>query len=143
MNYKMNGKLHESTIDAFELMNCSSKHGFVRTMERAGKNDHQALRLIQNAWTRGKSVDQLQLTKQKEYVSRYNSLTFDGYTNLRTYCGYLFIFSAGGRLITMHPLAKNFEKKHVYDGKTKVRDVKKYNRFNKGEEYAADYELAV
>lgn len=141
MKYEMNGKLLETAINASELMNCSSKHGFIRIMERADKNEHQALRLIQNAWSRGKSIDQLQLTKQKKYVSHYNSLMLDGYTNLRVYCGYLFIFSAAGRLITMHPLPKTFEKKHIYDGKTRVRDARKYNRFNEGEEYAADYEF--
>lgn len=143
MKYEMNGMLLETEIDAAELMNCSSKHGFIRTMERADKNEQQALRMIQNAWSRGKSIDQLQLTQQKKYVSHYNSILIDGCTNLRTYCGYLFIFSAAGRLITMHPLPKNFEKKRIYDGKTQVRDVRKYSRFNEAEELAADYEFAA
>ncbi len=143
MMYEMNGKLLESSIDSSDLMSCSSKHGFIRTMERADMNDHQALRLIQNAWARGKRIDELPLTRQKKYVSHYESLLPDGYTNLRVYGGYLFIFSAGGRLITMHPLPKTFSKKRIYDGKTKVRDVRKYNRFNNREDCAADYELTA
>lgn len=143
MKYEMNGHLKETHIDINILMNRTSKHGFVRTMERADTTEHQALRLIQNAWERGRSIEQLQFTRQRNYVSRHNSLLRDGYTNLRVYSSYLFIFSASGKLITMYPLPKNFSKKRIYDGKTKVRDVKKYNRFNEGCEDAAKFNFAI
>lgn len=141
MKYEMNGQLKETSLNTTDLMNCSSVHGWVRTMERADKSDRQALRMIQNAWFRGKSIDQLQLKKQKKYVASRNSLLLDGYTNLKVYCDHLFIFSATGCLITMYPLPKNFSKKRIYDGKTTVRDIRKYNRFKESKEYAADYEL--
>lgn len=143
MKCEMNGKTLEISVDKSDLMNCSSVHGLVRTMERADVNGKQALRFIQNAWLRGKCIDQLQWAKQKKYVAHYNSLLFDGYTNLRVYRDYLFIFSAGGQLITMHALPKNFAKKRIYDGKTRVRDAKKYNRFKESEAYMADVEFAM
>ena len=41
----------------------------------------------------------------------------------------------------MHPLPKNFSKKRIYDGKTMVRDIRKYNRFKESEDYAAAMSL--
>lgn len=143
MMYEMNDRLLDTAINESETTKCTSRHGFIRTMERADRKEQQALRLIRNAWTRGKTMDQLQLARQKRYVAHFNSLLYDGYTNLRIYCGYLFIFSAGGCLITMHPLPETFGKKSVYDGKTRVRNVKKYTRFNDEPVYAEAYELSA
>lgn len=121
MIYEMDGRIFETSIntDVDELHNYSTVHGFVRTMERADKTEQQAVRMIKNAWFRGKTIDQLPLVKQKDYVTKYNSLLLDGYTNLRVYCGYLFIFAANGRLITMHPLPRRFDKKNMYDAKAR------------------------
>lgn len=148
MKYEMNGQFKETFLNTTDLMNRSSDlmnrssvHGWVRTMERTDKSDRQALRMIQNAWSRGKAIDQLKFKKQRKYVASRNSLLLDGYTNLKVYCDHLFIFSATGCLITMYPLPKNFSKKRIYDGKTMVRDIRKYNRFKESKEYSADYEL--
>ena len=46
MKYEMNGQLKETSLNTTDLMNCSSVHGWVRTMERADKSDRQALRMI-------------------------------------------------------------------------------------------------
>ncbi|MGN1019216.1 MAG: hypothetical protein ACI4O7_02480 [Aristaeellaceae bacterium] len=141
MTYEMNGQFRETAIDAHALMSCSSRHGFVRTMERTGATDRQALRMIRNAWERGKRAEQLPYPQQRSYVARYDSMLLDGRTNLRVYGNYLFIFTAGGRLITMHQLPQTFSRKRVYDGKTRVRDVKKYSRFN-DEREAAEPDVA-
>lgn len=129
MKYEMNGQFKETFLNTTDLMNHSSVHGWVRTMERTDKSDRQALRMIQNAWSRGKSIDQLKFKKQRKYVASRYSLLLDGYTNLKVYCDHLFIFSATGCLITMYPLPKNFSKKRSYDGKTMVRDIRKYQIF--------------
>lgn len=129
MKYELNGKPRESSIDPTELMRFSSKHGFVRTMERAHKNDFQALRLIHNAWARGKCARQLP-TVQRKRISRFNSLLCGGCTNLRVYNGFLFIFAPDGPLITMHELPEGFDAKPIYHGKVRVRDAKKYYRLH-------------
>ena len=100
MIYEMNGRLYESMIDAQALLSRATKHGFVRTMERSGRSDQQAARMIANAWARGKSAEQLPQTWQRRYLAHCDSLLSDGSTNLRVYDEYLFIFSAAGRLIT-------------------------------------------
>lgn len=143
MYYEMNGRLYESMIDAQALMCRTTKHGFMRTMERSGRNDQQAARMIENAWTRGKALEQLPQTWQKRYVAYHNSLMCDGDTKLRVYDKYLFIFSASGRLITMHALPKGFAKKRVYDGKTRVRNAHRYAaKYARFSDYA-DYEPAL
>ena len=130
MMYVMNGKLMESNYALADVKRVTSVHGLIRTMERTGCTDRQALRLIQNAWARGKSMDQLELKRQRRFLELRNSLLEDGYTNLRVYSGFLFIFSAAGCLITMYALPRSFNQKRYFDGKTRVRDIRKYSRLN-------------
>lgn len=140
MMYEMNGKMMESAFDLDEVKRITSVHGLIRTMERTERSDRQALRFIQNAWTRGKSMEQLETKWQKRFLAIRNSLLSDGYTNLRVYSGFLFIFSASGRLITMYPLPRSFTHKRVFDGKTLVRDARKYSRLNGCREAAKEME---
>ena len=144
MIYEMNGRLYESMIDAQALLSRATKHGFVRTMERSGRSDQQAARMIANAWARGKSAEQLPQTWQRRYLAHCDSLLSDGSTNLRVYDEYLFIFSAAGRLITMYALPKGFGRKRVYDGKTRVRNARRYARnYARVRDCAADCEPAI
>ena len=115
MIYEMNGRLYESMIDAQALLSRATKHGFVRTMERSGRSDQQAARMIANAWARGKSAEQLPQTWQRRYLAHCDSLLSDGSTNLR-----------------------------VYDGKTRVRNARRYARkYARFRDCAADCEPAI
>ena len=130
MGYESCSRGTENREDMAMRMGCTSLHGYLRTMERAKKSGRQAVRYIKNAWFRGKGIHELQTFEQRRYALRHNSLLADGYTNLRIYDGYLFIFSSGGTLITMHSLPQYFFKKTCFDGKTKIRNAKKYMRLN-------------
>ena len=100
--------------------------------------------MIANAWARGKSAEQLPQTWQRRYLAHCDSLLSDGSTNLRVYDEYLFIFSAAGRLITMYALPKGFGRKRVYDGKTRVRNARRYARkYARFRDCAADCEPAI
>ena len=103
----------------------------------------QAVRMIRNARVRGKTIEELDRSEQRRCISHARRLKWEGMTEPRVYCGYLFIFSASGRLITMYDLPKKFGRKRIYDGKILVRDVRKYNRLNAGKEKAADDESAA
>lgn len=127
--FEMDGKAYNCTVASSDIASCSTQHGFIRTMERADRSSEQTLRMIQNAWERGRTIDHAKMIWQRKYLERRNSLLIDGYTELRAYCGYLFIFSSDGQLITMYALPDNWEKKSLYSqGKSRVRNIRKYNR---------------
>lgn len=130
MMYELNGKIMESCFDLAEVKRITSVHGLMRTMERADCNDRQALRFIRNARLRGKGMDDLEMKWQKRFLALRSSIQPDPGAELRVYCGYLFIFSSAGHLITMYELPHSFTRKRVFDGKTRVRDVRKYSRLN-------------
>lgn len=121
-------------------------HGLSRTMERAGKTGQQALRMIACAWARGKAPDELrhaELRRRVEFFERATQDGRDGHILLRVYNRYLFIFSAEGRLITMFALPDALFKKRVYDGKARVRHVRKFLRMNRGNGRGDDFEVGA
>lgn len=143
MTYESNASTYEISIPAAEIHTYSSMHGFLRAMERTGLHQHQALRLIRNAWSRGKSPDQLSTTRQKQFLKRYASIMCDGPANLRVYSRWLFIFNAEGILITMHGLPRSFFKKHAYDAdKHPIRNFRAYSRMYAAPAFDLDFECA-
>lgn len=128
MTYELNGRTYQCSMTPADYSDFTTRHGLVRTMERADKNRKQALRMIQNAWIRGKKADDLPLVKQREYMEYRESVTEDGKVNLRVYAGNLFIFSSRGILITMYPLPQSWGKKPTFAGKEHVRDFRTYRQ---------------
>ena len=104
-------------------------HGLNRTMERMHMKRDQAVRLIQKAWTRGKSVSELRLSRLRCYLKERDRICEAGPTELRFYQGCLFIFSsAQGELITMYPVPRSRTHQPVYAGKERVRKIRQYLR---------------
>lgn len=107
-------------------------HSIERARERAGMNEDQAARFIRKASERGKSAEEMP-KKEREYMERKESAA-----NCKTiyYNNYFFIFSRDGVCITLYESPAWFCKKNHYSGKEKIRDIKKYIRFNADAEVA-------
>ncbi len=102
----------------------TSLHGLSRTMERTGKDVLQSIQLVQKAWKKGRTPN---VSPQKERTAEGSSVSLVEY---RIYKGNLFIFSGTGVLITMYSLPADYYHKELYDGKTRIRKVKRYKRMN-------------
>ena len=100
-------------------------HSIKRTVERTGYNAKASERIIMNAMTRGKNAESFP-TREREYLEKTESKG-EG-CRVIVYNGYCFILR-DDYCITMYPLPKWFGKKQ-HDGKRKIRDAKKYMRFN-------------
>ena len=107
-------------------------HSYERAKERAGMNKAQAVRFTNLAYERGKTADMMP-RREREYMEKKESVA-----GCRTiyYNDYFFIFSPDGICITLYESPAWFCKKNHYDGKEKIRDVKKYMRYNVAMEVA-------
>ena len=105
-----------------------SKHALERTMERTTLNENQAKRFIGNAFERGCKKDELPMAWQKKYITQTERDLYNGLTDVRVYNNYIFIFSATKVLITMYPLPEFFSKKKYFNGKSPIRNIRKFNR---------------
>ena len=133
MTLEINGAMHELKVEMEERASATSLHGLTRVMERADRNERQAMRMIRNAWERGKQISQLPKSFQKRWMEYHNSIRIDGVTELRVYSGFLFIFSSGGILITMFNLPRNFFKyKHFDENNRPVRNTRQFERMRMG-----------
>jgi len=129
MTLEIEGTMYDLNIPAEERRERTTLHGLVRVMQRAGKNERQSMRMICNAWQRGKLIDQMPNTRQRRWLEQHNSICLDGTTILHVYCDFLFIFNNSGILITMLSLPKTFFKKRQYDADNRpVRNAKQFAR---------------
>ncbi len=110
----------------------NSKHSIERAKERAGLNEEQAARFIRKASERGKGAEEMP-KKERQYMEQKETAS-----NCRTiyYNNYFFIFSLEGTCITLYEAPVWFGKKSHYDGKEKIRDIKKYMRYSAAQEVA-------
>jgi hypothetical protein len=123
--------MYNLTIPASERGKRTTLHGLVRVMQRAGKNEQQSMRMISNAWQRGKAITEMTHAKQRRWMEHHNSISLDGETILHVYCNYLFIFNSSGILITMLSLPRTFFKKKHYDADNRpVRNARQFARMN-------------
>ncbi|SES90161.1 hypothetical protein SAMN02910413_1177 [Pseudobutyrivibrio sp. C4] len=97
-------------------------HSIERTTERTGLNRKASVRMMENAYNRGIDANQFS-TVEKEYLER----KADDGTIIKYYAGYCFIFSCEGLCITMYKAPTWFGKRH-FDGKNRIRNLKKYNK---------------
>lgn len=129
MTLEINGAMHELKITMEERASATSLHGLTRVMERSGRNERQSMRMIRNAWSRGKQISQLPKTFQRRWTEYHNSIRLEGQTELRVYDGFLFIFSSEGILITMLNLPQNFFKRRKFDEHNRpVRHARQFER---------------
>lgn len=124
----------EYDISTEQVFGCStSMHGLLRVQQRAGLTERRALRLIEHAWERGRTAEQLPRRWQREYLEHRNRLLYNGYPVLKVYQKILFVFSHFGKLITAYELPEDFFKARLYDNSKKVvRNFRKYQRMMVG-----------
>lgn len=110
-------------------------HSIIRAKERAGKNANEAVRFTELAIRNGQRAEDLP-SRERRYME--SKVAVDPTCTPILYNGYIFIMKDEYLCITMYLAPSWFLKKQHYDGKKKVRDVKKYLRYN----YAYGMEVA-
>lgn len=104
-----------------------TEHVIERTMERANLNRKRAERIVKLAIERGKDIS----TAQKA-IRGYLAQKQRGEQVAKEYNGYCYIIEQKGSYqvgITMYPIPKNICCGMRHDGKTKIRNAKKYSKF--------------
>ncbi len=110
----------------------NSVHSYERAKERAGMNTAQADRFMRHAYERGKTSEMMP-RREREYMEKKEIL---GDCRTIFYNDFFFIFNMDGVCITLYESPAWFGKKNHYAGKEKIRNVKKYIRFNAEQEVA-------
>ena len=106
-----------------------TEHGIERTMEYMHINRDQAARCVENAWKHGKTIGELNHSRQRQYLAARDYRFEAGPSEFRVYKGHLFIFTPDqGMLVTMYPTPESFDRKQLYAGKERVRKAKRYSR---------------
>ncbi len=106
-----------------------TEHSIRRTSERTGFRGESAVRFIENGMSRGKTAADF-TQDENEYLSR---IPYDNCTAM-AYNGYCLIISDKGDCVTVYRLPEWFGKKRFYDGKTRIRNVKRYSMHNAEDE---------
>ena len=101
-------------------------HSIVRANERAGMKRSEAIRFTDLAIRNGIRADELPRKERRYLESKEIDLSFSAVL----YNGYIFILKDEDTCITLFPAPNWFLKKRYYDGKTKVRNAKKYLRYS-------------
>lgn len=131
MTIELEGNMYEINTCEAEREAFTSLHALMRVMQRCELNEKKSLRLIKNAWEKGRRVAELPMRWQREYVENHRMELHNGWTKLRVYQNYLFIFSATEKLITAYPLPDRFDKnRHFAQDKQHIRNLRKYQRMN-------------
>lgn len=100
-------------------------HSIIRANERAGMNYNKAIRFTELAITRGLRAEDLPCTERCYMESKASDPSFEAVL----YNGFIFILKEEETCITMYPAPNWFFKKHHFDGKKQVRNIKKYLRY--------------
>ncbi len=131
MTFELEGNLYEINTCEAERSAFTSLHALMRIMQRCELNEQKSLRLIKNAWEKGSRVEDLPMRWQREYAENHRMRMDNGWTQLRVYQDYLFIFSSSEKLITAYPLPNRFYKnRHFAQNKQHIRNLRKYQRMN-------------
>ena len=100
-------------------------HSILRAKERAGKNYDEAIRFTELAFRNGQRAEDLP-SKERRYLE---SKATEPSLSAIHYNGYIFIVQDEELCITLYMAPSWFLRKQHYDGKKKVRNVKKYMRY--------------
>ena len=105
-------------------------HSIERANERTRFNGKTAVRFIENGIARGRTAEEFSRDE-----SRYLVKLARGNCIAKAYNGYCLIISDSGICVTVYKLPEWFGKKRYYDGKKRIRNVKKYSgsRMNSAE----------
>ena len=111
----------------------NTMHSIIRASERAGLKCNEAIRFTDLAIKNGQRAEELPC-KERRYLE---SKETEPACSAILYNGYIFIVKDENTCITLYMAPSWFLKKRHYDGKTRVRDAKKYLR------YSASYRAAA
>ena len=129
MTYELDGRIYKITCCEAEHGADTSIHALVRVMQRFDVNEKRAMHIIRCAKKKGRTVEELPLCRQREYVERHDTLLFNGHPTFRVYQDFLFIFAPSEQLITAYELPGSFHKRKRFDrNKQAVRNFSKYRR---------------
>ena len=107
-------------------MSVASLHGIRRVRERCGvKNNAAAEMNIMRAIARGKCAEDFS-SWEHTYLK---SEAHDGCIAI-AYNGFCYIVNSKGICVTVHTLPQWFGKKRAFRGKERIRDRKRYLRYN-------------
>ena len=96
-------------------------HSIQRANERTRYNGKAAVRFVERGIERGKTADDFK-QNEREYLA---NCAYDNCT-AKAYNGFCLIISEDGDCVTLYRLPEWFGKKRHYDGKTRIRNVKRY-----------------
>ena len=102
-------------------------HSIIRANERAGMKYNEAVRFTDLAIRNGQQAEELP-SKERRYLESKEQT--DPSCKAILYNGYILIVKDEDICITMYLAPTWFLKKRYYDGKTKVRNAKKYLRYS-------------
>ena len=103
-----------------------SYHAILRTQERTGLNQKLSEAFIINALKRGKTSEDF-TANERSFLEAKEA---KGDCGIVVYQSFLFVIDAAGVCVTMYAAPKWFGKKKYFDGKVKIKNIKKYSRFN-------------
>lgn len=118
-----------------------TEHCVERAMERYNlRNEKSIQKNVDRAYLLGKRAEDFS-SWERNYLS---GKTRDCMTGV-AYNGFCYIFNEYGICVTMYELPAWFGKRKRFNGKERIRDIKKYNRLNRENSWnmaEEDYELS-
>ncbi len=108
-----------------------SNHSIQRTIERAGLSKKAAIRMIENAWIKGRDSQEFG-RREREYLQGKETKG----RRMLIYAGYCFLFDEDSVCITMYAVPVWFGKKQ-YQGKMEIKNPRRYYR--RYSEHIEDY----
>ena len=106
-------------------MTAFTQHGFERAKERLGSNERMIERFIQNAELRGKKPEDFHTRRERDWLKAHGGC---GCTAI-IYNGYCIILTETNTCVTLYKVPSWFGKRGHYDGKARIRDVARYQRY--------------
>lgn len=103
------------------MKNFTTKHCVDRMKDRLGVNERKAEKRILDAIERGSTAEAFS-SWERSFLAK----EAHGDCTALAYNGYCYIVNANKVCITLYPLPAWFGKKKHFDGKEKIRNVKKY-----------------
>lgn len=101
-----------------------TNHAIKRVQERVGLKINSSEDFITNALERGKTAEVF-AANERNYLQ---SKEAKGECCVIVYQSFFFIVDDADRCVTVYSAPKWFGKKKYYDGKTKIKNIKKYMR---------------
>ncbi|MDE6060874.1 MAG: hypothetical protein K2G31_05330 [Clostridia bacterium] len=102
-----------------------TKHSLEKAKERLGINKNKAETMIANALCRGKTAEHFVAWERSFLVQESKN----GCRAI-AYNGFCYIVSPLNTCITLYPLPSWFGHRKHFDGKEKIRNVKRYNKLH-------------